>query len=154
MQQQTLLAILEKIEVESFLRPTFNASGYQAVADDLGATPEVQTLLAYQDASLPLMRARYRELAASMPDTARLVYFVVFGLARDRQMIREIVSYLKQCRVLPIEKLTSPWLAFLHGVHALELITGGQVQAPNSGGSGKQFDKFLTQVEKWAKSNS
>jgi hypothetical protein len=149
MQQPNVPGILEKIEAESFLRPTFISSGYGMVGDIVGETEEVQTLLANKEASLPFMRARYRERDARMRDEIRLVYFVVFGLARDRQMVREISSYLKWCLDRPIEQLIWPWLAFLHGAHALELITGGQIRAPGTGGSAKQFDQFLTQVENW-----
>ncbi len=150
MQQSELIGVLEKIEAEDFLRPTFLASGYGTVADVIGATEEVRTLLANKDGVLPELRTRYRERKASMPDTAHLVYFVVFGLARDRQMTSEIISYLKQCMVLPIEQLKSPWLAFLHGARALELITNGSVRTPGTGGSRKQFEEFLSDVQAWA----
>jgi len=154
MEQPNLPGILEQIEAESFLRPTSLASGYGTVAEILGDTPEVQTLLAHQNVSLPLLRARYRDRDASMPDVVRLVYFVVFGVARDREMLPAISSYLKWCLELPISKLTSPWQAFLHGARALELITGGQVRTPGTGGSAKQFNEFLNQVENWAKTQT
>ena len=151
MQQPNVPGILEKIEEESFLRPTFISSGYGMVADIIGETEEVQTLLANRETSLPYMRARYRERSASMPDEVRLVYFVVFGLAHDRQMVREISSYLKRCLDRPIAQLIWPWLAFLHGAHALELITGGQIRGPGTGGSAKQYNQFLTEVENWTR---
>jgi hypothetical protein len=154
MQQAELNRILDAIEEESFLNPTFIASGHATVADVLGETPEVQTLLDNKDASLPLMRARYREQGGGMVDGVRLVYFVVFGLARDRQMLREIISYLRRCRNLSTSTLMSPWHPFLHGARALELITGGQVQAPRRRVSEEQFDQFLTQVEKWAETQT
>lgn len=150
MQRPEIAGILDTIAEESFLRPTLIASGRGTVAVVLEATQEVQTLLDEQDASLPLMRARYREHDSEMTDEARLVYFVVFGLARDRQMLREISSYLRRVRGFPASVLMSPWHPFLHGADALELITGGEVQSPASDGSAKQFDEFLARVEKWA----
>jgi hypothetical protein len=150
-QQSDVSRILDTIEAEGFLHPTFIASGHGTVADVLGATHEVQTLLDNREASLPLLRARYREQDAIMADGPRLVYFVIFGLARDRQMLGEIVSYLKRVQGLSTSKLMWPWHPFLHGARALELITGGQVQAPDTLASAKQFDQFLTQVESWTK---
>ncbi len=154
MQRPEIAGILDTIEEESFLRPTLIASGRGTVVVVLEGTQEVQTLLAERDASLPLMRARYREQDSEMTNEARLVYFVVFGLARDGQMLREISSYLRSVRGFPASVLMSPWHPFLHGADALELITGGQIRAPGTGGSAKQFDQFLTQVEKWATTNS
>lgn len=154
MQQSEIAEILDRIEEESFLYPTFIASGHQTVADILSETREVQALLDERSVSLPLMRARYREEGARMSDGVRLVYFVVFGLARDRQMIPEIVSYLKRTKGLSTSTLMSPWHPFLHGARALELITDGQAQAPGSGDSMKQFDRFLDRVEEWAHSHT
>src|SRR5205823_903005 len=94
MQQSDIVGILDTIEEESFLNPTFIASGHKTVADILSQTREVQALLDDKSASLPLMRARYQEQGARMADGVRLVYFVVFGLARDRQMLPEIISYM------------------------------------------------------------
>ena len=153
-QQSDVSRILDTIEVEGFLHPTFIASGHGTVADVLGATHEVQALLNNKKASLPLLRARYREQDTTMADGVRLVYFVIFGLARDRQMLGEIISYLKRVQGLSISKLMWPWHPFLHGARALELITGGQVQAPGTGGSAKLFENFLTQVENWAKTHT
>lgn len=153
MQQTELDRALSRIEDERFLRQTFMSSGYAAVADILADTEEVRMLLANKDSALPLMRARYRELEASMPDTARLSYFVVFGLARDRQMVGDIAAYLKRVMVLPIDKLTTPWLGFLHGVHALELITNGQVRSPGTGGTRKQFEELIAGAQAWAKTH-
>lgn len=144
--------LLETIEAESFLQPTFIASGYGTVADILSTTPEVQSLLDDKERSLPLLRARYRELEEELADTARLVYFVIFGLARDREMLPEIVAYLKAMRGLSTS-LIWPWHPFIHGVHSLELITGGDVRGPGTGGSAKQFDEFVTQVEQWARTH-
>ena len=148
--RQSMDELLGTIEDESFLRQTFIASGYGAVADILSSTPEVQSLLNDKERSLPLLRARYREQEAEMSDAARLVYFVIFGEARDREMLPEIVSYLKAMRGLSTSLLW-PWHPFLHGVRALELITGGDVRGPGTGGSAKQFDQFVTQVDEWAK---
>jgi len=153
LQESDVSRILETIETESFLHPTFIASGHGTVAEVLGATHEVQTLLDNKKVSLPLLRARYREQDPTMADGARLVYFVLFGLARERQMLGEIVSYLKRVQGLSTSKLMWPWHPFLHGVHALELITGGQVQAPDTRASAKQFDQFLTQVENWTRTH-
>ena len=153
MQQADTSKILDAIEDESFLNPTFIASGHGTVADVLGSTPEVQALLADKSASLPLIRSRYRGRDGAMSDGARLAYFVVFGLARDHEMIRDILSYLRRGRSLPTSQLMWPWHPFLHGAKALEMITGGNVQAPGSGGSEKQFDEFLTRVEDWAKTH-
>lgn len=89
-----------------------------------------------------------------MADGTRLTYFVFFGLARDHQMIEDIISHLKRYRGLPASTIMSPWHPFLHGAKALELITGGQVKAPVRGGAGKQFDEFLTGVENWAKTHT
>ena len=61
MQQSDIDRILDAIEEESFLNPTFIASGHGTVADVLGSTPEVQALLDGKNTSLPIMRARYRE---------------------------------------------------------------------------------------------
>ena len=153
MQQSDIDRILDAIEEESFLNPTFIASGHGTVADVLGSTPEVQALLDGKNTSLPIMRARYREQDARMADGARLVYFVVFGLARDRQMIKDITSSLKRYRGLPISTLMSPWHPFLHGAKALEQITGSEIHAPVSGTSAKQFDEFVNRVEEWAKTH-
>ena len=150
-EQSDVSRILDTIEAESFLLPTLIASGHGTVADVLGATHEVQTLLDNRESALPLLRARYRERDTTMADGARLVYFVIFGLARDRQMLGEIVSYLKRVHDLSTSRLMWPWHPFLHGARALELITGGQVQAPDTRTSAKQFNQFLTQVESWAK---
>ena len=150
MQADIVQNILEKIEDESFLAPTSIASGYGTVADVIAETPEIQTLLADADVSLPLIRKRYREHEASMADATRLVYFVIFGLTRDREMLPDIVSRLKEYARLSLATLTWPWHPYLHGVKALELITGGQVQTPGTGGSAKDFDKFLDEVERWA----
>ena len=145
--------LLETIEAESFLAPTSIASGYGTVADMVSATPEVQSLLEDKERTLPLLRARYREQEAKMPDAARLVYFVVFGAARDREMLPDILSYLKTIGRRSTS-LIWPWHPFIHGVHALELITGGDVRGPGTGGSAKQFDEFVTQVEQWAATHS
>ena len=141
--------LLETIEAESFLRPTGIASGYGTVAEMVTATPEVQSLLEDKERTLPLLRARYREHQAKMPDAARLVYFVIFGAARDREMLPDIVSYLKAMGRRSTS-LIWPWHPFIHGVHSLDLITGGEVRGPGTGGSAKQFEEFVTQVEQWA----
>jgi hypothetical protein len=154
MQESNISQILTAIETESFLHPTFIASGHETVADILSGTQEVQTLLDSKNVSLPLMRTRYREQDAGMADGARLVYFVLFGLAQDRQMIGEIIPYLKRSRDLSTARLWWPWHPFLHGVRALELITDRDVQAPRSSAPAKQFDEFLTQVENWAKTHA
>ena len=150
-QQSDVNRILDTIEAEGFLHPTLIASGHGTVAEVLGGTHEIQALLDNKEVSLPLLRARYREQDPTMADGARLVYFVILGLAQDRQMLGEIVSYLKRVQSLSTSKLMWPWHPFLHGVHALELITGGQVQAPDTRASAKQFVQFLTQVENWIK---
>lgn len=154
MEQSNIVRILDAVEQESFLNPTFIASGHETVADIIGETPEVQALLDHKSSSLPLMRARYRERNAMITDGARLVYFVVFGLAHDREMIRDIISYLKSCRSMSTSTLLWPWHPFLHGMHALEKITGGQIQAPKSSGSMKQVDEFLTRVLKWEETHT
>jgi hypothetical protein len=153
MQADTVQNILDKIEDQSFLAPTSIASGYDTVADVIGQTPEIETLLANADASLPLIRERYRQDDASMAEATRLVYFVIFGLARDREMLPDIVARLKQYERLSTATLIWPWHPYLHGVKALESITGGHVQTPGTGGSAKQFRKFLDEVERWAAAN-
>jgi hypothetical protein len=150
MQADSVQDILDKIEDESFLAPTAIASGYETVADVIRETPEIQTLLANADVSLPLIRKRYREQEAHMTDATRLVFFVIFGLTRDREMLPDIVSRLKQYTRLSAATLTWPWHPYLHGLKALELITAGQVQTPGTGGSAKQFRNFLDEVERWA----
>ena len=149
MQQSEIIRILEVIEQEEFITPTFIASGHETVAHILGEKAEFKTLLHHKGSSLPLMRERYREQDAKMTDEVRLVYFVAFGLARDREMTRDIILYLNRFRDKPISSLLSPWHPFLHGMHALEKITGGQIQAPGSSGSMKQFDEFLNRITKW-----
>jgi hypothetical protein len=144
--------LLETIEDEGFLRPTSIASGYGTVADILTATPEVQSLLDNKQRTLPLLRARYRERQAEIADSARLVYFVIFGAARDREILPDIVAYLKAMGRRSTS-LIWPWHPFIHGVHALDLITGGAVPGPGTGGSAKQFAEFVAQVEQWAEKN-
>src|SRR5215510_6601400 len=139
-QHPDIAELMEKLEAESFLGPTLIASGYGSVADIISATTEVQSLLDDEERSLPLLRARYREREPRMPDAARLVYFVIFGVARDREMLPEILSYLKAIGRRSTS-LIWPWHPFIHGVHALELITGGDVRGPGTGGSAKQFDE-------------
>ena len=153
MQRPEIAGILNTIEEENFLRPTLIASGRGTVVVVLEGTQEIQTLLAERDASLPLMRARYRERDSEMTDEVRLVYFVIFGLARDGQMLSDISSYLKRVLRYPASVLMSPWHPFMHGADALELITGGQIRAPRTDGSVKQFDQFLTEVENWTKTH-
>lgn len=150
MQAETVQDILNKIEDESFLAPTSIASGYETVADVIAQTPEIQTLLANADDSLPLVRKRYRQDETNMADATRLVYFVIFGLSRDREILPDIVARLKQYEVLSAATLMWPWHPYLHGVKALELITGGHVRTPGTGGSAQQFRKFLDEVERWA----
>lgn len=151
-QHPDVAELIEAIEDESFLGPTSIASGYGTVADIVGATPEVQSLLDDEERSLPLLRVRYREKRDRMSDAVRLVYFIIFGVARDREMLPEIVSYLKTIGRRSTS-LIWPWHPFIHGVHALELITGGAVRGPGTGGSAKQFDEFVTQVEQWSQTH-
>ena len=153
MQADSVQDILDKIEDESFLAPTSIASGYGTVADVIEHTPEIQALLANADVSLPLIRKRYRKDEANMADATRLVYFVIFGLARDREILPDVVASLKQYEGLSTATLMWPWHPYLHGVKALELITGGHVQTPGTGGSAQQFQKFLDEVEQWAATN-
>jgi hypothetical protein len=99
------------------------------------------------------MRGRYRERGDNMADEARLVYFVIFGLERDREMIRDILSYLQRCRHMPPSTLLSPWHPFLHGMNALGKITGGWAQAPKSSLAIAQFDDFLNRVAEWERNH-
>jgi hypothetical protein len=147
--QQAVGAILDTIGKEGFLLPTFGASGYEAVAQITSETPEVRFLLDRQGISLPMMHARYRQQSANMPDEVRLVYFVVFGLAKDTTMAPDMVSYVRGCRTVPIGNLLWPWHPFLHGVHALEQISGDQVRAPSSFTTLDWLDGFLSQVGTW-----
>ena len=151
MEEASLTKILDAVEQPGFLDSTAIASGHETVARILAETPEIQTLLENRTATLPVMRSRYQQRDARMTDNARLVYFIVFGLARDREMIDAIIAYLKRSLNARTSQLMSPWHPFLHGVQALERITEGQVQAPRSSGTKGQFEEFLQQVEKWEK---
>jgi hypothetical protein len=152
--QQTIIEALEKMEKEDFLSSTYIASGRDTVADILGATVEFHLLLDNKDASLPLLRARYRSNADKMTDSARLSYFVIIGLARDKEMMSELISYLKRNLNIDRTTLLSPWHPFMHGMNALEKITGGAIRSPDSGGKTKEFDRFLDQVADWAKADN
>ena len=154
MLQQIIIEALEKMENEDFLSSTYIASGRDTVADILGATAEFHLLLDNKDTSLPLLRARYRSNVDKMTDSARLAYFVVIGLARDKQMTSELISYLKRSLNIDRSTILSPWHPFMHGMHALEKITGGAIRSPDSGGTTKEFDRFLDQAADWAKADN
>lgn len=151
MQQPDVDSNLNAIERKDFLAPTYIASGYNTVADIVSQMPEVKFLLDHKSSSLPLMRARYRDRGGSMPDAVRLVYFVVFGLLHDKEVIPDIILYLRGCRDLPSGTLLSPWHPFLHGIQALSEITNHQIQAPGSSEILRLHEEFLTSVENWAK---
>jgi hypothetical protein len=154
MLQQKIIEALEKMEKEDFLSSTNIASGHATVANILGDTAEFHLLLDNKDTSLPLLRARYRSNADKMADSARLAYFVVIGLARDKEMMSEVISYLKRTLNIDRSTILSPWHPFMHGMHALEKITGGAIRSPDSGGTTKDFDRFLDQVADWAKADN
>jgi hypothetical protein len=145
---------LNAIEKEDFLEPTIIASGHTTVVDVLKRMPEIQLLIEHQNVSLPLMRSRYREQEATMPDAVRLVYFIVFGLTQDLEMTDDIISYLKRCRGLSQDVLLSPWHPYLHGLRTLSKFTNGEVQAPSDFAPVSELDKFLDQFEKWKKLHS
>jgi hypothetical protein len=154
MDDTTLNQILDEFEQPGFLNPTMIASGHGTVADVIGTMPNIRVLVEQRSSSVPLITARYRERDAAMADHERLVYFVVFGLLNQRQMSHDIIAYLRGCRRVPHSTLASPWHPFLHGIKTLELFTGGQVQAPKSNASMKEFERFIDGVAKWEQTHT
>jgi len=149
MDDSSLNRILDDFERESFLSPTFIASGHGTVADVIAGMPEIKTLLEQRNASAPFMVARYRERDSTMSDHERLAYFVVFGLMSRREMTHDIAAYLRRCGRTPHSTLAWPWHPYFYGVRALESFTGGEVQAPAGKVSAKDVGRFIAAVEKW-----
>ena len=150
-QDSDVVKSLDEIEKEYFLEPTIIASGHETVVYVVSRMREIQLLIERPNVSLPLMRTRYRERDATMPDEVRLVYFIVFGLTQYREMTDDIISYLKRCRGLSKDILFSPWHPYLHGLQTLAKFTNGEVQPPSESAPVSELDKFLDQFEGWKK---
>jgi len=150
-QDSDVVKSLDEIEKEYFWEPTIIASGHTTVVYVVSRMREIQLLIERPNVSLPLMRTRYRERDATMPDEVRLVYFIVFGLTQYREMTDDIISYLKRCRGLSEDILLSPWHPYLHGLRTLAKFTNGEVQAPSDFAPVSELDKFLDRFERWQK---
>jgi hypothetical protein len=153
MDDARLNQILDEFERESFLNPTLIASGHGTVAAVIAGMPEIKSLLEEGDAARRLTAARYRERDANMSNHERLVYFVLFGLLKHREMSREIAAWLRRSAQTPHSQLAWPWNPFLHGVRTLESFTGGAVHAPAGSFSPKEVERFLADVEKWERTH-
>lgn len=149
MNETNIPQILDQFEQQSFLDATMIASGHRTVAGIIQSMPQIKTLLEQRSVSVPLITSRYRERDTKLPDHARLVYFVLFGALNLREMSRDISAYLRRSNRVPHSMIASPWHPFLHGIHAMESFTGGQIQAPKSNALMKDFERFLDDVAQW-----
>lgn len=116
---QDIAHALTTIEQKNFLSQTYIASSHSLVKNILARTPEVTLLLQQRQKSLPLMHSRYRLPSPPLPEHARLVYFLLFDLAHDQDMVPDILTYLKQSLTSTSDDWQFPWHPFLYGAAAL-----------------------------------
>jgi hypothetical protein len=149
--QTKILHIINSVKTKDFWAPTCIASGHNTVKKILQEKDGVKFLIENADASLPIIHALYRGDDTKIQDQVRIVYFLVFELTRDYEMVPDIVSYLRRCEGESEKTLLSPWHPFLYGMQALESITDGAVKAPISNEAVGKLEDFLNEIESWEK---
>jgi hypothetical protein len=144
-----LSTIIDAIERPDFFARTEIASTHNAVVFILSRTLEIQTLCEQKEKSVLLLLARYEATREDMPESVRLIYFVLFGLLRDKRASELIIAYLQTCRNIPGEEMHSPWHPFRHAINALSFISNRQDSAPKTIELILGFDHYLSRIGVW-----
>ncbi|MAG35675.1 MAG: hypothetical protein CL878_05445 [Dehalococcoidia bacterium] len=114
-----VVALIDHIDQEEALHPTFIASGYGTVRGVLLENSHLKALVDRGDAAVPHIVERLTSPDGLSHPPTRLILFIALGEIGSPDGIPAILSWIESLPDLDDDEILSPWFPFQHACDAL-----------------------------------